>query len=237
MDEQLWQAFETINSRRRATKYFTGEPIPDEDMKAILAAAQLAPSSFNIQPYELHWIKDKSICEQMRAGCKNQRSAVSASAFVVVVAKRRGLANHYRLFIDYVENSGLYNEKAKAYYRNKKKEIVWFTRLTPLWIFSVLKSILTIFTRHFILMPLGASGLYHWATKSSIFAAQTLMLAAQARGIDTCPMEGFNPFKVAKILNLKQGIIPVVIALGKRNTDKPLTPHWRLPLDKVVTVH
>ena len=129
-------------------------------------------------------------------------------------------------------------KKSKAYHHSRRKEVVWFLRLMPLWIFGGLKIIISFFNAHFTLLPIGPSGLHHWATKNSIFAAQTLLLAASARGIDTCPMEGFSASKVAKVLGIERGVvIPLVIAIGKRNLDEPLTPHWRLPYDKVVVVH
>ena len=238
MDKQTWQLFEKINNSRRAVKHFTNETIPDEDMKAILSAAQHAPSSFNLQPYELHWVKDKSICKQMAAACKNQQAAASASAFVVVVAKWKGLAAHYNLFLNYVDNSNLYDDTSKAYHHGRKKEVVWSLRLMPLWIFGGLKIIMSFFTSLFTLMPIGPSGLHHWASKNSIFAAQTLLLAASAREIDSCPMEGFSPFRVAKILGIERGVvIPLVIAIGKRDLSEPLTPRWRLPYNEVVVVH
>jgi nitroreductase len=238
MDKQNWEAFEKINNSRRAVKHFTGEAIADEDMKAILAAAQSAPSSFNLQQYELHWVRDKSVCKQMATACKDQRAAASAAAFVVVVAKWRGKIDHYDLFLKYVDSSNLYDEKSKAYHHGGRKKVAWFLRLMPLWIFGGLRIITSFFNSHLTLLPIGPAGLHHWAARNSIFAAQTLLLAASARGIDTCPMEGFSPSRVAKILAIKRGVvIPLVIALGKRNVNEPLTPHWRLPYDKVVAVH
>jgi nitroreductase len=64
------------------------------------------------------------------------------------------------------------------------------------------------------------------------------MLAAAARGVDSCPMEGFNARKVAKILQLPRGtVIPIIVALGIRRIDARLEPQWRRPFDKAVVVH
>jgi nitroreductase len=237
MDQDIWQVFDRINRNRRAVKYFTGDQISDADMEETLTAAQRAPSSFNLQPYELHWIRSAPACNQMRKACKGQRAANAASAFVVVVAKWDRLIDTYDCFLRYVEESRLYEEKSKKYFRSKRKQIAWFLKLTPLWVFSWLKGIVSVFSRHFILAPIGRAGLYQWAAKNSISAAQTLMLAAQAKGIDTCPMEGFNAHKVSKVLRLKRGVIPVVIALGKRSDVEPLTPPWRKPFEHAVVVH
>lgn len=54
------------------------------------------------------------------------------------------------------------------------------------------------------------------ALRSVGMAAQTLMLAAKAMGYDTCPMIGFEPEKVAKIINLPADhLIGMMIVVGK----------------------
>lgn len=54
------------------------------------------------------------------------------------------------------------------------------------------------------------------AIRSGGIAAQTLMLAAKALGYDSCPMIGFDPEKVAEIINLPDDhIIPLILPIGK----------------------
>ena len=138
----------------------------------------------------------------------------------------------------YVNDSGLYNQDEKDYYerKDKKLKIVW--GIFPLKIFDIFYELITIITPLGVVFPFGQNGMLQWAIKSSIFAAQTILLAASARGIDSCPMEGFNAVKVAKMLKLKRGyVIPLVIALGKRDPGKHLHPRWRQSFDKVVKIH
>ncbi len=72
------------------------------------------------------------------------------------------------------------------------------------------------------------------AIRSSGLAAQTIMLAAKAMGYDSCPMIGFEPDKVAKLINLPADhIIAMLIAVGK--AAEPAWPKpGQLPLDEVV---
>ncbi|MFH7572430.1 nitroreductase family protein, partial [Pseudomonas syringae group genomosp. 7] len=66
----------------------------------------------------------------------------------------------------------------------------------------------------------GHIGGRQWAARNAIFADQTLMLGAAAKGIDTCPMEGYSAPQVAKLLCLPRGsVIPQVISLGYRADD------------------
>jgi nitroreductase len=72
------------------------------------------------------------------------------------------------------------------------------------------------------------------AMRSCGIAAQTLMLTAKSMGYDSNPMIGFDPEKVAEIINLPDDhIISMIMAIGKQ--VKPAMPRGgQLPLDQVV---
>ena len=54
------------------------------------------------------------------------------------------------------------------------------------------------------------------ALRSVGIAAQTLMLSAKSAGYDSCPMIGFDPQKIAELINLPQDhIIGMLLAIGK----------------------
>jgi nitroreductase len=98
--------------------------------------------------------------------------------------------------------------------------------------------LLSLFVPARALVPIGRAGITHWATRSTLYAAQQVMTAATARGFDTCPMEGFDPARVAKLLALPRGaVIPLVIAVGHRTPDAHLEPQWRRAFDDAVVVH
>lgn len=72
------------------------------------------------------------------------------------------------------------------------------------------------------------------AIRSCGMAAQTIMLAAKAMDYDSCPMIGFDPKQVAKLINLPDDhIIAMMITIGK--ALKPAAPRGgQLPLNEVV---
>lgn len=72
------------------------------------------------------------------------------------------------------------------------------------------------------------------AMRSCGIAGQTLMLAAKAMGYDTCPMVGFDPAKVAEIIQLPANhIITMLIVVGK--ALQPAHPRGgQLPYEEVV---
>lgn len=72
------------------------------------------------------------------------------------------------------------------------------------------------------------------AMRSCGMAGQTIMLAAREMGYDSCPMIGFDPEEVARIIQLPEDhCISFMITVGKA-----LKPAWprpgQLPLDEVL---
>ena len=64
--------------------------------------------------------------------------------------------------------------------------------------------------------------------------AQTLMLAARGKGLDSCPMDGFDFDAVGKLINLPENhVIAMMVAVGKRAVD-PKPRVGKLPFDEVV---
>lgn len=58
------------------------------------------------------------------------------------------------------------------------------------------------------------------AMRSTGIAAQTLMLIAREKGLDTCAMVGFDPKKVAEVINLPADhVISMLVTVGKRKED------------------
>jgi nitroreductase len=86
--------------------------------------------------------------------------------------------------------------------------------------------------------PLSRQDVFKWATKSTSLACQNLMIAAEALGMNTCPMEGFDGRRLSQYLGLsrRQHEIVMVIAVGKKSRNHNEPPQWRRSLDATVTV-
>ncbi len=71
------------------------------------------------------------------------------------------------------------------------------------------------------------------ALRSIGIAAQTIMLAAKSMGYDSCPMIGFDPEKVAELINLPEDhMVGMLVVVGK--ATKPAWPKpGQLPLSDV----
>lgn len=72
------------------------------------------------------------------------------------------------------------------------------------------------------------------AMRSCGIAAQTIMLAAQAMGYDTCPMDGFDFDAVGKLINLPEDhLIAMFVAVG-RAMAPPYPRGGQLGMDEAV---
>jgi nitroreductase len=233
-----WDAFRDVNRRRRAIRDFDGISIPEDAMHALLAEAALAPSSGNLQPFQMHWLRDPGLKARVAKACNGQRAAISAPTLVVVAASPRIALRTANQQLANVEASTALPAKSKAHYR---RQVRMFRRILGpgSWaIWTPLVALAGLVKPSLSLLPVGHVGILGWAARNATFAAQTLMLAAAARGIDSCPMEGFSAPKIAGLLGLPRGtVIPVVIALGYRAQGARIENQWRRPLTDIVVEH
>lgn len=233
-----WDAFQATNRFRRAIRKFDANPIPEQDVHALLAEAAFAPSSGNLQPYELHWIRQPALKARIASACNGQKAAASATDLIVVVASPALGRRTATAQLAHVEASPALGPDAKAYAR---KQLAKFQKIlgvgsSACW--SPLLFVASLLRPCLSLLPIGYLGSRHWAARNAIFAAQTIILGAAAKGIDSCPMEGFSASKVANLLELPRGsVIPLVIALGYRADDARIDERWRRPLAEVVVQH
>ncbi len=86
--------------------------------------------------------------------------------------------------------------------------------------------------------PLSRRDVFKWAVKSTALACENLMIAAEALGLNTCPMEGFDGRRLGQFLGLspRQHEIVMVIAIGRKSLAHPAPPQWRRPLETTVTL-
>ena len=236
--DECWSTFQQINRDRRAVRDFDGRPIADEDVEAVLREALLAPSSGNGQPYVIHWLRDPAMKDAAAVACRNQRAARSASTLLVFVSASRFAVDTLSMFRAYVESTPEFSESSRVYHLSQLKTAGKFLRIAPSVFWTPLRFLLTAVCPSLALLPFGPNGVRNWVARNALFAAQSLLLAASARGLDTCPMEGFDARKLAGVLGLKRGdVIAIVVALGRRRPDALIEPRWRRPFEAAVQLH
>jgi nitroreductase len=239
MEATMGQTLDAI-FHRRAIKSFDPVEIPPALRDQILNAARVAPSSFNMQPYRFYWVESPSQRNIAARLCLAQSPAVTASALVVAVADIGSLQSTSQLQLDWMRKTGFSDDKIRNYERTAKIGRIIFTP-GPFGIFGAFKWMifrLVNFWKTIGMPPVSRQDLFKWATKSTSLACQNLMIAAEALGLNTCPMEGFDGRRLSKFLGLSPRFqeIVMVIAIGKRSAAHVDQPQWRRPLDATVTV-
>ena len=225
---------------RRAVKAFEPIEISPEMREQILNAARHAPSSFNMQPYLLFWVESSARKTAVAKLCLGQSPAETASALVVAVADIGSISATSQGQLAWMRKTGFSDDKLRDYERTAKIGRIIFMP-GPFGIFGAFKW--TIFRlinlwKTIGMPPVSRQNLFKWATKSTSLACENLMIAAEALGLNTCPMEGFDGRRLAKFLglSLRYHEIVIVIAIGKRSSCYIESPRWRRPLEATVTV-
>jgi len=225
---------------RRAVKAFESVEIPQALREQILDAARHAPSSFNMQPYRFFWVESAARKASVAKLCLGQMPAETASALVVAVGDIGSLAATAQAQSEWMHRNGFSDAKVRDYERTAKLGRILFMP-GPFGIFGAFKWTifrLVNFWKTMGMPPLFRQAVFKWATKSTSLACQNLMIAAEALGLNTCPMEGFDGRRLSKFLGLSTRYheIVMVIAIGKKSPSYVGPPPWRRPLDATVTV-
>src|SRR3984885_1225982 len=227
-------------SQRRAVKLFEPVELSEDLRQQILNAARHAPSSFNLQPYRFYWVQSDLKKATVARLCLIQKPAETASALIVAVADLKSLPVTSQAQLEWMRTTNLTAEKIRDYERKAKIGRILF-KPGPFGIFAAIKwALFRLLNLRMVIgmPPLFQQDLFKWATKSTSLACQNLMIAAEALGMNTCPMEGFDNRRLSRYLHLsdRHHEIVMVIALGKKSSDYNELPQWRRPLDATVTV-
>lgn len=226
--------------QRRAVRVFDPVEIPEETREEILNAARVAPSSFNIQPYRFYWIESPAMKHTAATLCMNQAPAATASALVVAVADLGSWESTTQSYLEWMRTAGFSLEKIEESER-KSKWAKWFFVQGWFGILGAVKWVLCRLVNIWKTLgspPVARQGMFKWATKNTSLACENLMIAAEALGLNTCPMEGFDGRRLSKFLGLSahDHEIVMVIAIGRKSPRHVDQPQWRRPLHATVKV-
>ena len=210
--------FDKVVQSRRSVRLYTDEAIPEEIMMKCLRIALLAPNSSNLQPWQFIWVRDQDKKSRLVEYCLSQPAAKTARELVVAVARPdfwKPVRDQMLQVIDKKDP-----EKVKAVRQYYEKIVPLAYNQGPLGIFGLIKRVIIFFRSISNPMPHGPvsrKDMLIWANKTTALACENFMLAMRANGFDTCPMEGMDPVRIKKLLDLpSQADICMVISAGKR---------------------
>ena len=195
--------FKNILEERFATKNFDGKKIDEDKIEQIMEMIRLSPSALNLQPWKIKIIADEDLKEKLSPASMDQPQIKSCSHLLVFCANSNLKGNADKLIND-LKASGI-----------PEKNI------------QFLESVLNNFLRMF---P-GEEGI-HEAQQNAFIPAITAIYAAKSLGIDSCPMQGFDPAAYSEILELPDNLVPSIIVPLGYAADKPM-PKVRFPKEEI----
>ena len=188
---------EVVNFRFACKHFDAAKKIDDGVLHELLDLTRLSPSSYGVQPWKFIVVKNDDLKKALTPACYGQPQVEEASCVVVMVA-RTDLAGDNGVLNQHVVQS-----KADLGYTDEESE--GFKKMIDS-----------------VLLSKSDEELKVWAQKQVYLAGMQLMLVAAEKGIDSCPMEGFEPAKVSEVLGLSKELVPTfVVPLGYRNMEEP----------------
>ena len=183
---------------RYATKRFDPQrKISPADWAALEDSLVLTPSSYGLQPWKIVVVTDPAVRAQLLPVSWGQRQIVDASHLVVFAIKKNLGQEDIESYLERIAEVRGVSRQSQEEFRG-------------MLLGGVIKGMDTAARRT-------------WAARQAYIALGNFLDSAALLGIDACPMEGFEPDKYDKLLDLdRQGLAAVVLATaGYRLASDP----------------
>lgn len=224
----LERLLEVIRARR-ATRRFRSDPVSEHVLNDLLDAARWAPSGYNLQPTTFVVVSDPDQRAALKAACMDQQQITQAPIAVVFVGDRRVVQSNFENVIKHERAAGGLNDQYEPALR---KYVGLAFNAGPLGLGWLGKAMLPMFGRFMCIPSIPAVQRRYWLAKQTSLAAMNFMLAAEAAGLATCPMEGFDERRVRRALGIPRCHLPILVTpLGYSDGD---ATKMRLPLADLV---
>lgn len=203
------KTFEEAMDFRHACKTFDeSKKISDEDMHYILEAGRKSPSSFGMEAWKFLVITNEELKAKLRPFCWDQPQITTCSHLVVILAGIESVK----------PQSGI--PKKRFARRDMPQEKLDFY--------------LNLYGNHLEETLSSDENIYSWTARQTFIAAGNMMTAAAVKGIDSCPIEGFEKDKVEEVLALDKSQYRLALVLPFGYRINPQSAQLRLPLEEVV---
>lgn len=191
-------------NERYACKAMNKTKVSEDKVDRIIEAASLAPTSSGLQPFEIIVIENQEIKDEIRKISWNQSVVSDCSHLLVFAAWDTYTADRINKMFDLTnEVRGFKNEGWENYRQ----------------------MLLDSYPQK------DAQENFNHAAKQAYIAFAMSLAAAAFEGVDSTPLEGFDPEALDQILNLKDKNLKscVMLTLGYKDADND----WLVNLKKV----
>jgi len=193
--------------RRRTTKKFKPDPIPEATLKELIELTIAAPSSYNLQPWRIVLVTDPAKREALTKAAWNQTQVATAPVTFVFAVDVRGWEKTLEQTLKTGAESGAWNEKTIAFFRTAIPSF---------------QNSLTDKRREY---PI----------KDALIAATHLALAAESLGLNSAFMNGWQEEAVKEVIGAKDNPnIAIALLMPVGYGDGSYGNAGRLPQDVTV---
>lgn len=181
--------------RYSVKKFDQRRVVPVEKWQELEQAMLLSPSAYGLQPWRFMIVDDPALRSKLAASSWGQAQITTCSHLVVMTARTKMDTSYVDNITERVRNlRGLSHESINQYRQ---------------------------MLRDAVSSGPHSQDIFGWATRQVYIALGVLVASAARLGIDTCPMEGFEPEEYDEILGLKGSDFRTVVvcAVGYRSED------------------
>ncbi|NIM64068.1 MAG: nitroreductase family protein [Acidobacteria bacterium] len=190
--------------QRASVETFATRPIDDETIRALVEDASRAPSSFNIQHWRFVAVRKDEDRERLCRAAFGQEQVRAAPVSLIVLGDLEGLEKLPRINREAVDAGALPDGKAAAWER-LAGEIYADPQIAR-----------------------------DEALRSASLASMTLMLAAEARGLASCALSGFDAEQVCKDFEIEPRFLPVMLIAVGHPAEVERRQQPRLAVDEIL---
>lgn len=194
-----------LNFRHATKRFEPGRRIPERDFDAILEAARLSPSSFGQEPWAFLVVQDPALRERLRAHAWGGQGQLPSASHLVLVLARTGADMRFD----------------SAYTDHHLREV----EQLPPQVVERKRGVLGNFQANEFRLLDSERAMWDWAAKQCYIALANMMTAAALLGVDSCPMEGFDPEAMNALLARDFGVdttrtqLAAMVAFGYRAAE------------------
>ncbi len=207
MNQTFSETLQTLNERRSVRHYDASFTLTETEVKELIELTTAAPSAWNLQHWHFIAFHSEEAKQQLAPIAYNQPAITSSSVVIAVLGDTQANRNYNPVYGPAVEAGSMTEE-----------------------LFDSIKG--------------QVEGAYQSAAygrdaamSNASLAAMQLMLVAEAKGLSTLAMGGFDHQVFADTFITEERFVPVMlIAVGKAVENAKKRPALRLPVDQVTTI-
>lgn len=165
-----------LNWRHATKKFDHNKKVDDETLDKILEAIRMTPTSLGLQVFHFYVVENQKMKDKLTEYSYNQ-TQVSEASHVLVMCYRTDAADRLDEYVELVT----------------EKDLVPVEKIEPM------KKMMSGY-----IIGKSSEDAAQWASKQVYIALGFAMAACAELGVDSCPMEGFQPDKVDEVLGLPE---------------------------------